>query len=131
MAELGDVAPTILELIGFEDPHYMQTKSFADILLGKADSSYHKDAVYSEYYYSALASNQVYATMYFDGRYKMIVHHDDPVSEFYDLETEPNEFDNLWGKPEYRDRVFEYYQKCFNHAILINEDTVFDKKAVF
>lgn len=131
LVELGDVAPTILELIGLEVPHYMQTKSFADILLGKADSSYHKDAVYSEYYYSALASNQVYATMYFDGRYKMIVHHDDPVSEFYDLETDPNEFDNLWGKPEYRDLVFEYYQKCFNHAILINEDTVLGKKAVF
>lgn len=131
LVELADVAPTILELIGLPVPQYMQAKSFAGILLGTAAPNHHKDAVYSEYYYSALASNPVYATMYFDGRYKMIVHHDDPISEFYDLETDPNEFDNLWGRPEYRDLIFEYYQKCFNHAVMINEDTVLGEKAVF
>lgn len=131
LVELADVAPTILELIGLPVPHYMQAKSLKGILLGEADPDYHKDCVYAEYYYSALASNPVYATMYFDGRYKMIVHHDDPISEFYDLETDPCEYDNLWSKPEYRDLVFEYYQKCFNHAILINEDTVLGEKSVY
>lgn len=131
LVELGDVAPTILDLIGIPVPHYMQTKSLANILLGKADPDYHKDAVYSEYYCSALASNAVYATMYFDGRYKMIVHHNDPISELYDLVNDPNEFDNLWANPEYRDLAFEYYQKCFNHTILCNEDTVLGEKAVF
>jgi hypothetical protein len=66
-----------------------------------------------------------------DGRYKMIVHHDDPISEFYDLQNDPNEYDNLWGNPDYQALIFEYYQKCFNHAILINEDTVLGKKAVY
>ncbi len=131
LVELADVAPTILDLIGLPVPQYMQAKSFANILLGKSDPDYHKDAVYAEYYYPALASNEVYATMYFDGRYKMIVHHNDPISEFYDLETDPNEFDNLWGNPDYKDLVFEYYQKCFSHAIMINEDIVLGKKAVF
>lgn len=131
LVELGDVAPTILELIGLPVPQYMQTKSLAGILTGKADPDYHKDAVYAEYYYSALCSNPVYATMYFDGRYKMIVHHDDPISEFYDLETDPNEFDNLWNNPDYKDLQFEYYQKCFNHAIMINEDTVLGQKAKY
>ena len=131
LVELGDVAPTILELNGLPIPQYMQTKSLAPILLGKADPDHHKDAVYAEYYYAALCSNPVYATMYFDGRYKMIVHHNDPISEFYDLETDPNEFDNLWGNPDYKDLIFEYYQKCFNHAVMINEDTVLGEKAKY
>ena len=38
---------------------------------------------------------------------KSIVHHNDPISEFYDLETAPNEFDNLWGNPDYKDLIFE------------------------
>ena len=131
LVELADVAPTVLELVDLPVPQYMQAKSFAGILTGARDPGYHKDAVYAEYYCSALASNPVYATMYFDGRYKMIVHHDDPISEFYDLENDPNEFDNLWGKPEYQELIFAYYQKCFNHAILINEDTVLGEKKVY
>lgn len=131
LVELADVAPTILELNGLPVPHYMQAKSFAGILLGKQDPDHHKDAVYAEYYYSVLMSNKVYATMYFDGQYKMIVHHDDTVSELYDLKTDPCEYDNLWGKEEYRELCFEYCKKCFDHAVMINEDTVLGKKAVY
>ena len=131
LVELMDVAPTVLELLELPVPQYMQAKSLAGILTGKSDPHHHKDCVYAEYYYSALLSNKVYATMYFDGRYKMIVHHDDPVSELYDLETDPQEFDNLWGRPEYQDLIFTYYQKCFNHAVMANEDTVLGEKSIF
>ena len=62
---------------------------------------------------------------------KSIVHHNDPISEFYDLETDPNEFDNLWGNPDYKDLIFEYDQKRFNHAVMINEDTVPEEKAKY
>ena len=48
-----------------------------------------------------------------------------------DLQNDPNEYDNLWGSPDCQALIFEYYQKCFNHAILINEDTVLGKKAVY
>lgn len=131
LVELMDVAPTVLELLSMPVPQYMQAKSLAGILKGESDPSYHKDCVYAEYYYSALLSNKVYATMYFDGRYKMIVHHDDPVSEFYDLQEDPCEYENLWGRQEYQKLVFEYYQKCFNHAIMGNEDTVLGEKSIF
>lgn len=131
LVELMDVAPTVLELLEMPIPQYMQAKSLAGILKGESDPSYHKDCVYAEYYYSALLSNKVYATMYFDGRYKMIVHHDDPISEFYDLQEDPCEYDNLCGKEEYQPLIFEYYQKCFNHAIMANEDTVLGEKSIF
>ena len=54
---------------------------------------------------------------------KSIVHHNDPIRAFYNPVTASSEFDNLWGNPDYKDLIFEYYQKCFNHAIMINEDT--------
>ncbi len=40
---------------------------------------------------------------------KRIVRHNAPISAFCDLETDPNEFDNLWGNPGYKDLIFEYY----------------------
>lgn len=60
---------------------------------------------------------------------KSIVHHNDPISEFYDLEIDPNEFDNLWGSPDSKGLILEYDQKHFNHAIQINEDTMPGEKA--
>ena len=40
---------------------------------------------------------------------KSIVHHNDPISAFYDLETASSEFGYLWGNPGYKDLIFEYY----------------------
>lgn len=60
---------------------------------------------------------------------KSIVHHNDPISEFYDPETASSEFGYLWGNPDYKDLIFEYDQKHFNHAIQINEDTMPGEKA--
>ena len=131
LVELMDVAPTVLELTGIPVPQYMQAKSLASILKGESDPSHHKDCVYAEYYYSALLSNKVYPAMCFDVGYKIIGHDGDPISEFYDLQEDPCEYDNLWGKEEYQPLIFEYYQKCFNHAIMGNEDTVLGEKAIF
>ena len=60
---------------------------------------------------------------------KSIVHHNDPISAFYDLETDPNEFDNLWGNPDSKGLILKYDQEHFNHAIQINEDTMPGEKA--
>lgn len=131
LVELCDVAPTLLELLGLPVPGYMQAKSFAPILLGKADPHHHKDAVYAEFYHSAPASHYVYATMYFDGRYKMVCHHADPVCELYDLKNDPHEFDNLWGREDTKELCFTYYRKCMDHAMLINNDTVMGRNHMY
>ena len=47
----------------------------------------------------------------------------------HDPETASSEFGYLWGNPDYKDLIFEYDQKHFNHAIQINEDTVLGEKA--
>ncbi len=122
LVELVDIAPTLMEITGRKIPVAMQGKSFKDILTGEADPSYHKDSVYCEYYYSAGGLIPVSATMYFDGRYKIIVHHNEDISEIYDLKNDPDEFDNLWNNPEYRDLQAKLVIKCFNQAIENNRD---------
>ena len=124
LVELVDIAPTLLELAGLPVPGFIQGKSLAPILTGKASPDYHKDGVYCEYYFCAMLMHKIYSTMYFDGRYKVAVHHGEQICELYDLEKDPNEFENLWNNPRYATLQNEMVRKCFDHAILSNVDTV-------
>ena len=129
--ELVDIAPTLLELTGRPIPQAVQGRSLAGLLTGRSAPDHHKDGVYAEYYYSAAGLVPVCATMYFDGRYKVVVHHNGPVSELYDLEADPSEFDNLWDRPEARMLREEMVLKCFNHAVACNIDTVLGNSGTF
>ena len=131
LVELVDLTPTLLELSGLPIPGYIQGKSFAGILTGEKNPDHHKDLVYAEYYHSAGRMNKVYATMCFDGKYKVIVHHIDDTGEIYDLENDPHEFHNLWNDPSMRDTRFHLVKQCFDHAILSNIDTVMGRRSAF
>ena len=131
LVELVDIAPTLLELTGRPIPQAVQGRSLAGLLTGGSALDHHKDGVYAEYYYSAAGLVPVCATMYFDGRYKVVVHHNGPVSELYDLEADPSEFDNLWDRPEARMLREEMVLKCFNHAVACNIDTVLGNSGTF
>ena len=122
LVELVDIAPTLLELAGIEIPYYMQGKSLVPIMTGKADPTHFKDAIHSEYYYAMPHIHEYYISIYFDGRYKMAVHHTEPISEFYDLKNDPHEFNNLWGKPEYAALQMEYLKKCFDLTVMDTMD---------
>ena len=60
---------------------------------------------------------------------KRIVHHNAPISAFYDPVTASNEFGYLWDSPDSKGLILKYDQKHFNHAIQINEDTMPGEKA--
>lgn len=103
LVELVDLAPTILELAGLDIPHAMQGSSLANILVGKAEPDVHKTSVYCEYYNALPAAHKgVFATMYFDGRYKLTIFHGQEIGELYDFKTDPDEFDNKWDDPSYQ-----------------------------
>ena len=119
-----DVAPTLLELAGLPVPEYMQGKSFLPILTGEAPADHHKDKIYTEFYFSTMLMHKIYATMMFDGRYKIAIHHGEDICELYDLENDPNEFHNLWNNPEYAALQTRLTKECFDHAILCNIDRV-------
>lgn len=123
LVELVDIAPTILELAGYEVPFFMQGKSLAGILRGESDPHYHKDSVYTEYYYCMKGCHDdIFATMYYDGRYKIVNYHGKDFGELYDHQNDPNEFDNLWDNPDYSALKAELIKKNFDSAIMKNMD---------
>ena len=104
-------------------PFYMQGKSLASILTGQASPDYHKDSVYSEYYYCLKGTHEdIFATMRFDGRYKIVNYHNKEFGELYDLEHDPEEFVNLWDNPDYAVLKAELIKKNFDSAVMKNMD---------
>lgn len=120
---LVDIAPTLMEAIGLEVPYFMQGKSFYKILTGEADPHHFNDAVYCEFYHSLRGSHEeINATMYFDGKYKLVCYHGESYGELYDLEQDPNEFENLWDVPAFATKKTLLIQKSYHHTVLCNMD---------
>jgi len=123
LVELVDIAPTLMEAAGLEVPYYMQGQSFYKILTGEADPHHFKDAVYSEFYHCLKGTHEdINATMYFDGRFKLVCYHGKDCGELYDLKEDPNEFHNLWDKPEMAVLKAELMEKSYHMAVLKNMD---------
>ena len=101
----------------------MQGRSFYHILTGEASPHHFKEAVYSEFYHCLKGTHEdIDATMYFDGRYKLVIYHGKNFGELYDLVNDSKEFHNLWDKPEYASLKAELILKSYNNAVLDNMD---------
>ncbi|MBN1919398.1 MAG: sulfatase-like hydrolase/transferase [Verrucomicrobia bacterium] len=110
LAELTDIAPTLLEAAGLPRAPGMQGRSLWPVLTGHADPSTHRDDVYCEYY----NANQHYKTpahltMVRTERHKLVVPHGRAgaqghlAGELYDLDEDPNETHNRWHDPAHHD----------------------------
>ena len=121
LVELADIVPTLLEIADLPIPETMQGKSLLPILTGSTNANYHRDFVRSEYY-KVLPGTASYATMIRDQRYKLINYHGHELGELFDLENDPNEFDNLWTNPDYKEIRFQLMQKNFD-ALAFAVDT--------
>ena len=121
LVELIDIAPTLLELAGLDQPRGMQGQSLLPILRGEAPPHQHRDFVRCEYY-SALNPHipgrgqyeGSYATMYRDQRHKVVVYHGHEQGELYDLENDPGEFENLWHNPDSAALRFDLMRRNFD-----------------
>lgn len=109
LVEMVDVAPTLCEAAGIKAPVSFQGRSFLRLVTDVQTQDYHRSSVYCEFYNSNINHRNplAFLTMVCDGRWKLVKVHSSEKenvsgSELYDLETDPGEHNNLYGKPEYQ-----------------------------
>ena len=98
-----DLAPTLLEIAGLAVPGEMQGKSMLPLAEGKTDVSWRKDWLYEYYEYPGFENVRPCRGVRTE-RYKLIHFFIEPQEfELYDLQTDPDESNNLYGKPGYEE----------------------------
>ncbi len=118
LVELIDIAPTLIEIAGEITPAHMQGQSLLPLLLGAVPSDHHREFVRSEYIDALDLPGGTFATMYYDGRYKISVYHGHDVGELYDLQEDPGEFNDLWDDKSHTDLKLRLIQRSFDATIL-------------
>ena len=116
--ELTDKAPTLLELCGQEIPDNMTGKSLLPILTGQAPPDHHRAFVRCEYYDALQAPDGTLATMYRDRRHKLVVYHGREYGELYDLQEDPDEFDNQWENSAFTNIRADLMKRSFDASML-------------
>ena len=96
-----DLAPTFLDLAGVPIPAHMQGKSVLP-LAKHEDPNFRKEWLYEYYEYPNPENVAVHRGIRTE-RYKLIHYYkDEPEAfELYDLTADPNETENLYGRPEH------------------------------
>lgn len=100
-----DFAPTFLQLAGITVPEDMQGKSLLPILSnqGNKPEKWRDDVYYHYYEYPGVHDVKRHYGIRTE-RYKLIhFYYDIDAWEMYDLQNDPKEMNNLYGKKEYAD----------------------------
>lgn len=118
-----DFAPTFLDAVGAGVPKEMQGRSFVPLLKGETPGNW-RSSIYYHYYDHGIHNVPRHDGVRTD-RYKLIHFYTDDAWEFYDLESDPNEINNQYGKPEQRQiigdlkdelkRLRDYYEVPDHH----------------
>ncbi|MBN1599193.1 MAG: sulfatase [Bacteroidales bacterium] len=108
-----DIAPTILEIFGLETPEQMQGKSFVPLLEGKKTEW--RDKVFYEYYWEENFPETPTTFGIRTDRYKYIRYWGIwDTNEFYDLESDPYEMNNLIDSPEHQEIIKEMVDELYS-----------------
>jgi arylsulfatase A-like enzyme len=98
-----DMAPTLLDIAGLAVPGEMQGKSMLPLAEGKANVPWRKDWLYEYYEFPGFENVRPCRGVRTD-RYKLIHFFIEPEEfELYDLQSDPEEINNLYGKPGYEE----------------------------
>jgi arylsulfatase A-like enzyme len=100
-----DFAPTLLEMAGVSVPEAVQGKSFFNNLKGKTAKDWRQSMYYHYYEYPYYHRVQPHYGIR-NQRYKLIhFYYDIDVWEFYDLQNDPTEMNNLIHSEAYAERI--------------------------
>ena len=103
MVQNIDYAPTFLDLAGLEVPADMQGVSMLPLLKGEQPADWRDNLYYHFHEYPAEHMVKRHYGVR-DNRYKLIHFYNDiDTWELYDLESDPKEMNNLYGKPGYEE----------------------------
>ena len=121
-----DFAPTLLELAGVEIPEAMQGTSFVPQLISNFDDV--REAVYYHYYeYPKWHMVQPHYGIR-TKRFKLIhFYYNMDEWELYDLDSDPNEINNLYGKVKYKKLVKHLKKKLKKLQIRYDDDMTLDE----
>jgi arylsulfatase A-like enzyme len=96
-----DMAPTLMEIAGVPTLAEMQGKSMVPLAEGRTGVQWREDWLYEYYEYPGFENVRPCRGVR-TKRYKLIDFFLEPEEfELYDLESDPDEAHNLYGKPEY------------------------------
>lgn len=109
-----DVAPTILEVAGIVKPDHMQGASFLPILEGQTEYVV-RDKIFYEYYWENDFPQTPTMHGVRDSRYKYIKYHGIwDTNEFYDLQEDPYEMNNLIASEAHQELIIEMEQELYD-----------------
>lgn len=128
LVELTDLAPTLAETCGIDLPR-THGQSLVPILSGSADAASHRDFVRCEYYdvVNPHAGDDpskhvpCWATMYRDERYKLAVYHGIQHGQLFDLQNDPDEYQNLWNDPAHESVKWDLIKRSFDETVMATD----------
>ena len=95
-----DFAQTFLDIAGAPKPEGMQGASLVPLLQGDKPCDWRKSHYYHYYEYPGWHMTHRHEGVY-DGRFKLMNFYDLDEWELYDMESDPEEMQNQFGKPKY------------------------------
>jgi arylsulfatase len=103
LVQLMDIAPTILELTGIGIPENWEAKPVTSLLIdGQWQDGPIREHVYAELGRDHIQSASELVIMRRGKRFKVVVYPGEDDGEYYDLDSDPNEVENLWSLEPYR-----------------------------
>lgn len=126
VVELCDVMPTILDIAGIDIPESLDGRSVVPLMRGE-DVTW-RDEIHGEHtYHMQGLESQQWVT---DGHRKFLWWSGSGVEQFFDLDVDPGEVDNLVDDPTRADEVDDWRQRLISYLADREEGFVRDGKLV-
>lgn len=125
-----DYAPTFLSLAGIEKPQQMSGNTLVPLFQGEKPENWRQSLYYHYYDYPAIHNvrrhdgvrTDRYKLIHFYGKGEMGDDKDIDCNELYDLQSDPNELNNLYGQKEYEGIAKELQLVLDNYRTTLKVD---------